>query len=193
MEGLFEKNKISANEHGIFAPMIIWLTGLPGAGKSTIGRFLVEDLNCHGSPTIFLDGDELREVLGATSNFTRQERVNLGITYSKFCKLLNSQGFNVVCATVSMFDEVYEWQQKNLDAFKRVVFEVSEKVLISRDQKKLYSNYKNGYEKNLPGFDLYVDYPRSDTLWIDNDGERTPKEIVSVIKKFLHLKEVTTT
>ena len=89
---------------------VIWITGLSGSGKSTIGKEVVINLRQKGENVIYLDGDELREIFlkyKFNSNFhVREERLKLAKQYSNLCKILEKQNFIVVIATISMFKEI---------------------------------------------------------------------------------------
>ena len=79
---------------------IIWITGLSGAGKTTLSHEVVLRLRRFGMPVVLLDGDELRELFGAATNNTqnhgRAGRINLAMKYSYLCQMLASQGLTVV-------------------------------------------------------------------------------------------------
>src|SRR5215475_1968925 len=77
-----------------------WVTGLPGAGKTTIGRRLWQRLQAAGRFAIFLDGDVLRGILGGEHGHSQQERRALAQSYAQLCRELTLQGAEVVCATV---------------------------------------------------------------------------------------------
>ncbi len=81
---------------------VIWLTGLSGAGKTTIAHELLKRAVAAGKSPILLDGDELRWALGATSKFDPDARRELGLTYARLCRLLSIQGHAVICATISL-------------------------------------------------------------------------------------------
>ena len=77
---------------------VYWLTGLSGAGKTTIGRLWYEELKKSGEKVVLLDGDELRAVFGGGFGFTAEARLKLGMSYGRLCALLAAQGF-LPCST----------------------------------------------------------------------------------------------
>ncbi|MBV9559766.1 MAG: adenylyl-sulfate kinase, partial [Bradyrhizobium sp.] len=81
-----------------------WITGLPGAGKTTIARLLWTKLRSEGLPAILIDGDRMRNILGDRFGYSREEREQLAGIYGRWCLELNRQGTDAVCATVSMFE-----------------------------------------------------------------------------------------
>ena len=84
-------------------PPLIWITGLPGSGKSTLAASLASHFRSQDMPCVFLDGDELREILGrndASRDYTTDSRKDLAQIYSRLASKLNQQDLIVVIATV---------------------------------------------------------------------------------------------
>ena len=75
---------------------IYWLTGLSGAGKTTIGRLRYEKLKTEGENVVFLDGDELRQVFGDDLGYTEADRRKSAMRNARLCALLGKQGFTFV-------------------------------------------------------------------------------------------------
>ena len=142
---------------------VLWVTGLSGAGKTTLALELVKRLRKEGAPVIFLDGDELREVFGAASinakNHGREGRLNLAMQYSHLCRVLAGQGFIVVIATISLFREVHQWNRQNLPGYFEIYLKVPVEELRRRDPKGIYKKYDAGEIQNVAGLDLKVDEP----------------------------------
>ena len=76
------------------AGRVYWFTGLSGAGKTTLCRELVTHLRSLNYAVVMLDGDELREAMGATNAHTREERLELAMRYSHLCHLIAEQGID---------------------------------------------------------------------------------------------------
>ena len=140
---------------------VIWITGLAGAGKTTLATKLCKRYREENSNVIQLDGDKLRDLFVGESgaDTSREARLRLSFGYSKLCKLLASQGFIVVIATVSLFKEVHEWNRSNIPAYKEVFLKVPFEVLEARDQKGLYSKFHNGEITDVMGLDIEFDEP----------------------------------
>ena len=67
---------------------LYWITGLAGAGKTTIGTLLYQYLKEQYSNTVIFDGDVLRQVFGNDLGYSREERFQCAMRYSRLCKLL---------------------------------------------------------------------------------------------------------
>ncbi len=151
---------------------VYWLTGLSGAGKTTIGRLWYKKLKAAGEAVVFLDGDELRQVLGDDLGFTKADRRKSAMRNARLCALLAGQGITVVCCTISMFDSVREWNRENIPGYFEVYVKASMDTLRRRNQKGLYSKGT----QDVAGVHFQVEEPKTPDLILENDGQRTPAE-----------------
>ena len=158
---------------------VYWLTGLSGAGKTTIGRLWYQELKESGAPVVFLDGDELRAVFGGGFGFTPEARRKLAMSYGRLCALLSSQGFTVVCCTISMFDSVRAWNRANIPGYFEVYIQASMETLRRRDQKGLYSQNAD----NVAGVGFQVEAPKTPDLILDNNGQHTPQQQLARLRQ----------
>lgn len=151
---------------------VIWITGLSGAGKTTLARRVADGLRKEGEAVVLLDGDELRCVLGAdTTNgehHGREARLELAFRYAKLCGIIASQGVTAVVATISLFKEVHEWNRKNLPGYFEVYLKVPLEELRRRDSKGIYRRFDEGATRNIAGLDLPVDEPESPDVLFDH-------------------------
>jgi adenylylsulfate kinase-like enzyme len=144
---------------------VYWITGLSGAGKTTIGKALYEAMLENDPKVVFLDGDTLRWVLGDNIGYGYEDRKKCAMQYARLCKMLEEQKFTVICCTISMFDSVRNWNRENFLEYTEVYVKVSLETLKKRDQKGLYSSG----EKNLMGIDLNFEEPKHPDIIIEND------------------------
>jgi len=150
---------------------VIWLTGLSGAGKTTVATGINLHLRELGGRPILLDGDILRKLLKNTApdseTHDRAARIKLALAYAHLCKILSLQGFTVIIATISMFQEVYLWNHAHLQNYFQIYLKVPLKELRRRDPKKIYQRYDAGELENVAGLDLYVDEPLNPHVTLD--------------------------
>ena len=150
---------------------IIWITGLSGAGKTTLAEGLNLRLRENNLCPILLDGDVLRNIFKKgpvkKQSYNRNSRINLGLKYGLLCKTLSNQGFTVIIATIAMFDEIYAWNRENLENYLEIYLKVPLDELYMRDSKKIYQRYENGVLNNVAGLDLTIDEPGSSDFVFD--------------------------
>lgn len=155
--------------------MVYWITGLSGAGKTSVGEVLVDILRKENDNVVFLDGDILREVFGNLFGYSNEEREKLAFIYARLCKMLADQGLTIVCCTIAMFDTVREWNSVNIKDYVEVYLKVPFSVLKMRNKKGLYSECENEPE---------FEHPKKPHLTINGDGIFSPKEIAAQIASF---------
>lgn len=124
-------------------------------------RKLVGYLRDKGRSVILLDGDEIRAVVGAVKAHTREDRIALAMRYSRMCKLLSDQGFDVAIATISLFEEVHSWNREHLSGYCEIFLDVPLEELKRRDTKGIYQRFDRNEINNVAGIDLPVDFPSS--------------------------------
>jgi adenylylsulfate kinase-like enzyme len=140
---------------------VYWITGLSGAGKTTLCRELVAHLRAQGRPVVMLDGDELREAMGATNAHTRQDRLQLAMRYAHLCHMIAVQGVDVAIATISLFREVHEWNRAIIPGYVEIYLHVPLEELKRRDPKQIYARAERGELKDVAGLDFAVDEPQA--------------------------------
>lgn len=158
-----------------------FFTGLSGAGKTTIGQRFYNHLKEQNRATVLLDGDILREIFTKQTGYSLNDRNALAFEYFQLVKMLTSQGIDVVICAICMFQNVREWNRKNITLYKEIFIEVPIEVLIERDQKGLYTGVQNGTVSHVYGMDIEPEYPTSPDLTILNNGTKTVEEITTQI------------
>lgn len=164
---------------------VYWLTGLSGAGKTTIGKILYNKLKAQHVNTVFLDGDTLRDVFGNDLGYSEDDRRACAMRYARLCRLMQQQEIHVVCCTISMFDSVRAWNREHIENYHEIYVKVSDETLRRRDQKGLYSRYQNGEEQELAGYQVGIELPKEPDLILVNDGGQTPEEQAEKIYKYM--------
>lgn len=163
----------------------IWITGLSGAGKTTIARKLAAKLRMDAANVICLDGDELRDVFALVSDkgahHDRHQRSSIALQYGRLCQVLSSQNMTVVIATISMFKEVYSWNRDHLKNYFEVYLKVPMEELKRRDPKGLYRRYADGKTRSVAGLDLAIDEPVRPHLQLDFAPNQTADQMVERI------------
>jgi cytidine diphosphoramidate kinase len=160
---------------------VLWITGLSGAGKTTLSDATASRLRSQGEVVVLLDGDELRAVFGAvavnTQNHGREGRLALAMQYARLCRVLADQGLTVVIATISLFREVHAWNRENLPGYFEVYLKMPIEELRRRDPKGLYRRFDAGVVTNVAGLDLVIDEPACADLVFEFVVGQTPAVI----------------
>ncbi|MBM4441165.1 MAG: iron-containing alcohol dehydrogenase [Candidatus Rokubacteria bacterium] len=155
---------------------VIWITGLSGAGKTTLAARVAAALKAAGRTVVVLDGDDLRAAIAGKVGHSDAERRDLAQRYSRLCRFLSFQGVDVVCATMSLYHDVQEWSRANIPGYFEVYLRVEMPVLVRRDPKGLYRRALSGELRNVAGIDQPFEAPVRPDLVIDNSAERPSLE-----------------
>lgn len=167
---------------------LIWITGLSGSGKTTIGKEVYRYMKQDMPATVFLDGDNFREIIGFSQGYSKENRYVVAMQIARMCKYLVDQDINVVCSTISLFKDVHIFNRDNFVNYYEIFVECSMDELIRRDQKGIYSNALKGEINNVVGIDIDYDKPISPTLVIDNTEPDKLEEKVNRIVKLIKEK-----
>lgn len=160
---------------------LYWITGLSGAGKTTIGNLLFKHLKKSYPNTVIFDGDALRNAFGNDLGYSRQERLQCAMRYAGLSRLLVQQDIHVICCTISMFDQVREWNRNHIENYYEIYIKVPKKILETRNQKNLYIGQKDGNSKNVVGLDIEAELPKNPDIVLINDNSRTPEEMLQIL------------
>lgn len=168
---------------------VFWITGLSGAGKTTLCRQLVAHLRRQRHPVVMLDGDELREAMGATAAHSRGERLQLAMRYAHLCRMIAAQGVDVAIATISLFREVHDWNRENLPGYVEIFMDVPLAELARRDPKQIYSRASRGEIKDVAGIDFAVDEPQAPDVRIKWEPGLTAEAALVKVLEQLNLEK----
>ncbi|SMC66714.1 adenylyl-sulfate kinase [Kibdelosporangium aridum] len=151
---------------------VLWLTGLPGAGKSTIADALERKLHAMGLHTYVLDGDNVRSGLNKDLGFTPEARAENVRRVAEVSRILLDAGLIVIVALVSPFrtDRAVAKGLFQPGDFAEVWVNTPADVCASRDPKGLYAKAKAGTLPNMTGMGQAYEPPEHPDLVVDGAG-----------------------
>lgn len=169
------------------SPKVIWLTGLSGAGKSTIANALETQLHGQGYHTYILDGDNLRHGLNKDLGFSDEDRVENIRRVAEVAKLMADAGLVVIVSFISPFRDDRALA-RNLMAegeFVEVFIDTPLQECIRRDPKGLYRKALMGEIKNFTGISSAYEAPTHAEVHLQTK-EATPDELAAQVIRYLN-------
>ena len=168
---------------------IIWLTGLSGAGKSTIAIEAEHQLFLKGYQVNVLDGDNIRFGLSADLGFSPEDRTENIRRIGEVAKLFAEAGILVITAFISPYKQDRDRIRVIAgDIFHEVFIEADLEICENRDPKGLYVKARNGEISDFTGISAPYEKPRNPELVIDTGeqgiGESTTKLLSYIDEKF---------
>jgi adenylylsulfate kinase len=162
---------------------VIWLTGLPGSGKTTIAKALQPKLKESGFKVELLDGDIVRKELSPELGFTKQDREINARRVVYLSKLLSRNGIISIVSLISPYREFrrYARSENSINNnFYEVYVKCSLETCITRDPKGLYKKALSGEIKDLTGLQDPYEEPENPEVIVDTERQ-TLEESVNVI------------
>ncbi|RQS61838.1 sulfate adenylyltransferase subunit CysN [Burkholderia sp. Bp8963] len=163
-------------------PRIVWLTGLSGAGKSTIANLVEKQLHALGKHTYLLDGDNVRHGLNRDLGFTEADRVENIRRVAEVARLMVDAGLIALVSFISPFRAEREMARALVgpDEFVEVFVDTPLAVAEERDPKGLYKKARRGELKQFTGIDSPYEAPEHPELRVDTVAE-TPEDAAARI------------
>jgi len=167
---------------------VIWLTGLSGAGKSTVANLVEKKLLAMGHRTYLLDGDNVRHGLNKDLGFTDQDRVENIRRVAEVAKLMVDAGLIVITSFISPFRAERRMARSLMepDEFLEVHVDVPLAVAEERDVKGLYKKARRGELKNFTGIDSEYQAPESPELRLQTakvSPEEAAEQVIAMLRE----------
>ena len=160
----------------------LWLTGLSGAGKSTIATAVADRLRAEGAAVEVLDGDEVREHLSKGLTFSREDRDTNVRRIAYVAKLLCRNGVAVITAAISPYRAAREEARREIgDAFIEVYVNASLETCIRRDVKGLYEKALAGTITAFTGVSDPYEPPAAPDVEVNTERETLAESVEKVL------------
>jgi adenylylsulfate kinase len=165
----------------------IWLTGLSGAGKSTIAHLVEQRLKERDVKVEVLDGDIVRTHLSKGLGFSREDRDTNIKRIAFVCSLLTRNGVVCISAAISPYRETRAWARQEIGKFVEVYVKCPIDICRERDVKGLYRLADEGKLKNFTGVDDPYEPPEHPELVIETDKESVEESIAHIFARLIEL------
>jgi bifunctional enzyme CysN/CysC len=166
-------------------PGVVWLTGISGAGKSTIANALERRLHALGCHTTTLDGDNVRHGLNRDLGFTDADRVENIRRVAEAAKLMVDAGLLVFVSFISSFRAERDSARALVDGneFVEVFVDTPLDVAEQRDRKGLYRKARAGNLPHFTGIDSPYEPPPSPEVRIDTVSSSVPESVEQIVSQ----------
>jgi bifunctional enzyme CysN/CysC len=170
---------------------VLWLTGLSGSGRSTIGRGLEGALYDRGYQTVLLDGDQLRQGLCGDLGFSTEDRTENIRRAGEVARLFFESGHLVICAFISPIarDRAFVRDLMPEGRFVEIHVDCPIEVCIERDPNGLYRNALKGDIKDFTGISSNYEPPAVPEVRVRTDQE-SPEQTVARLARWLAEKAI---
>jgi bifunctional enzyme CysN/CysC len=167
-------------------PAILWFTGLPSAGKSTIANLVENALHARGVHTYMLDGDNVRLGLNRDLGFTQADRVENIRRVGEVAKLFVDAGTLVLCSFISPFSAERQMVRDLVEdgEFVEIFVDASIETCAERDPKGLYRRARAGEIRNFTGIDSPYEPPPSPELRLETE-RFGPQQLADEVLRWL--------
>jgi adenylylsulfate kinase len=170
---------------------VIWLTGLPSSGKTTIAKRLEKYLRSRGFKVELLDGDDVRKWLSPEAGFSREDRERHLRRVAYVSKLLARNGVVVIASFVSPYRNVRDEARRMVEGeglkFIEVYVKCSLEECMRRDSKGLYEKALRGEIRDMTGVQDVYEEPLNPEVLVDSekqDPDKCVEEIVGKLREF---------
>lgn len=161
----------------------IWLTGLSGAGKTTICQFLERELRSQGYKLEVLDGDVVRQNLSKGLTFSKEDRDENIRRIGFVANLLTRNNVIVLVSVISPYRAIREEVKEKIGDFIEVYVNAPLEVCEQRDVKGLYKKARAGEIKNFTGIDDLYEIPLAPDVECKTDRESIAQSANKILNK----------
>lgn len=159
----------------------MWLTGLSGAGKSTISELLASELQRRAYGVEVLDGDEVRTHLSKGLGFSREDRDTNIARIAFVASLLTRHGAAVITAAISPYSRAREEARRRIGRFLEVHVHASLDELVRRDVKGLYARALAGELPHFTGVSDPYEAPETPDVVVDTEREAVEESVAKIL------------
>jgi adenylylsulfate kinase len=162
--------------------ILFWITGLSGAGKTSIAKILHKKITNIYGPTLMISGDNIRSDF-KLKGYDKISREKIGLMYSRFFKRILNQKINIIFAGIVLIEKVRVYNRNNIHNYFEIYIKSNINFLKKNKIKKIYKQ-----RMNVVGIDILPEYPKNPDIVINNNFLNSKKDIArnilnQIIKK----------
>lgn len=157
--------------------MVIWITGISGAGKTTLSVALYELLKPRLPELVLIDGDAVRAMFGENLDYSEASRMVQIKRIQALVHYLARQGIVVIAAALYAHPDLLAWNRANLPGYFEVYIKAPLHLVRARDPKGLYEKAARGDMPNVVGVDIPWHEPSRPDMVIDATISDTPSAL----------------
>ena len=177
--------KVRGHERVTVPPgFVLWLTGLPASGKSTLAEGLADTLREQGRTVQVLHSDGLRPILTPEPSYREEERAWFYRVVAFIAALLASNGVDVLIAATANRRRYRSRGTQDIERFGEVFVKCSLETCMERDEKGIYEKALSGEATTVPGLQAPYEPPRDPLVVVDTETT-TPREGVHLVVRRL--------
>lgn len=175
----------------------VWVTGLPGSGKSTIANLLADKLRLLGLHAYVLSSDSLRKVITPNPKYTEEERDFVYGALVHIAKILTDNGVNIIIDATGNRRKYRDQARREISKFMEAYIRCPLKVCVEREARRgvdvygapkgVYAKAFTGESKTVPGFGVTYEEPINPEVTVDSD-KLSPEECAERIFKVILYK-----
>jgi bifunctional enzyme CysN/CysC len=190
---IIEVTKASRSSLKNHPAAVLWFTGIPGAGKSTIANLVEKMLHANGRHTYLLDGDNVRHGLNRDLGFSDSDRVENVRRVSEVARLMADAGLVVLVALISPFRAERRTARKTIgdEEFVEIFIDTALELAEARDVKGHYRKARRGDLTGFTGIDSEYQRPEHPELHIETSkmsAEEAARKIVTYVERLLQVR-----
>lgn len=161
--------------------MVIWITGLSGAGKTTLANAFIASVRSEYPNIVLLDGDAVRSLYGDDLDYVESDRVIQINRLQSLAAFLDKQGIVVVVAALYAHPDLLDWNRERFSSYYEVYLDAPMEQLNERDSKGLYRKAREGHMKDVVGVDIPWHAPQSSDMRVDTTKGDTPDALAAAL------------
>lgn len=161
--------------------MVIWITGISGAGKTTLCDALSRLVKPRLPELVVIDGDVVREIFGGGLGYSEPERVQQIKRIQRLAQELDRQGLVVLVAAVYSHADLLAWNRRNFRDYFEIYLDASLALVQKRDAKGLYRKAAEDQMPCVVGIDIPWNAPVSADFRIDADRAPDPENLAAAV------------